>query len=71
MAINKENKRRLNELMLIILYLQASNNEAKEYYFIKIKYGLYYGPEIVHQFLPLNMKGVDFENIIIGIIYYL
>ena len=57
-ALNKENKRRLNKDYYErnygqILYrlrsnysLPAPNSEAKEYYFIKIKEGLYYSPEI-------------------------
>ena len=43
--------------------LPAPNSEAKEYYFIKVKEGLYYSPEIVDDLLPSSMKGVDFENI--------
>ena len=72
MALNKENKRRLNKERNYgqILYrlrsnysLPAPNGEAKEYYFIKIKEGLYYSPEFVDDLLPSSMKGVDFENI--------
>ena len=74
-ALNKENKRRLNKDYYErnygqILYtlrskysLPAPNSEAKEYYLIKIKEGLYYSPEIVDDLLPSSMKGVDFENI--------
>ena len=70
----KENKRRLNKDYYErnygqILYrlrsnysLPAPNGEAKEYYFIKIKEGLYYSPEIVDNLLPSSMIGVDFEN---------
>ena len=65
MALNKENKRRLNKDYYErnygqILYrlrsnysLPAPNSEAKEYYFIKIKEG---------DLLPSCMKGVYFEN---------
>ena len=42
--------------------LPAPNSEAKEYYFTKIKEGLYYSPEIVDDLLPSSMKGVDFES---------
>ena len=75
MSLNKENKRRLNKEYYErnygqILYrlrsnysLPAPNSEAKEYYFIKIKEGLYYSPEIVDDLLPSCMKGVDFDNI--------
>ena len=72
MALNKEKKRRLNKDYNYgqILYrlrcnysLPAPNSEAKEYYFIKMKEGLYYSPEIVDDLLPSSMKGVDFENI--------
>ena len=59
MALNKENKRRLNKEYYErnygqILYrlrsnysLPAPNSEAKEYYFTKIIEALYYSPEIV------------------------
>ena len=71
-ALNKENKRRLNKDYYErnygqILYTLRSKYslpaQAKEYYFIKIKEGLYYSPEIVDDLLPSSMKGVDFENI--------
>ena len=57
-SLNKENKTCLNKDYYErsygkILYrlhsyysLPAPNSEAKEYYFIKIKGGLYYSPEI-------------------------
>ena len=73
-ALNKENKRRLNKDYYErnysqILYrlrsnysLPAPNSDAKEYYFIKVKEGLYYSPEIVDDLLPSSMKGVDYEN---------
>ena len=75
MALNKENKRRLNKEYYErnygqILYrlrsnysLPAPNSEAKEYYFTKIIEALYYSPEIVDDLLPSSMKVVDFENI--------
>ena len=75
MALNKETKRRLNKDYHEhnygqILYrlcsnysLPAPNNEAKEYYFIKINNGLYYNSEIVDDLLPSSMNGVDFDNI--------
>uniref|UniRef100_A0A1X7VC93 Uncharacterized protein n=1 Tax=Amphimedon queenslandica TaxID=400682 RepID=A0A1X7VC93_AMPQE len=75
MALNKENKKRLNKDYYErnyshILYrlrsnysLPAPNSEAKEYYFMKIMEALYYSPEIVDDLLPSRMKGVDFENI--------
>ena len=62
-ALNKENKRRLNKdyyerNYCQILYrlrsnysLPAPNSEAKEYYFIKVKEGLYYSPDIVDDLL--------------------
>ena len=74
-ALNKENKRRLNKDYFErnygpILYrlrsnysLPAPNSEAKEYYFTKIIEALYYSPEIVDDLLPSSMKGVDFEII--------
>ena len=74
-ALNKENKRRLNKDYYErnygqILYrlrsnysLPAPNSEAKEYYFTKIIEALYYSPEIVDDLLPSSMKGVDFEII--------
>ena len=74
-ALNKENKRRLNKNYYEsnysqILYrlrsnysLPAPNSEAKEYYYTKINEALYYSPEIVDDLLPSSMKGVDFENI--------
>ena len=74
-ALNKENKRRLNKdyyehNYCQILYrlrsnysLPAPNSEAKEYYFIKVKEGLYYSPEIVDDLLPSKVKGVDIQNI--------
>ena len=70
-ALNKENKRRLNKDYYErnyrqILYrlrsnysLPAPNSEAKEYYFIKTKEGFYYSLEIVDDLLPSSMKGVD------------
>uniref|UniRef100_A0A1X7V4U5 Uncharacterized protein n=1 Tax=Amphimedon queenslandica TaxID=400682 RepID=A0A1X7V4U5_AMPQE len=73
-ALNKENKRRLNKDYYErnysqILYrlrsnysLPAPSSEAKEYYFTKIIEALYYSPEIVDDLLPSSMKGVDFEN---------
>ena len=73
-ALNKENKRRLNKDYYErnygqILYrlrsnysLPAPNSEAKEYYFTKIIEALYYSPKIV-DLLPSSMKGVDFEII--------
>ena len=42
--------------------LPAPNSEEKEYYFIKVKEGLYYSPEIVHDLLPSRVKGVDIQN---------
>uniref|UniRef100_A0A1X7UP35 Uncharacterized protein n=1 Tax=Amphimedon queenslandica TaxID=400682 RepID=A0A1X7UP35_AMPQE len=74
LALNKENKRRLNKDYYErhygqILYrlrsnysLLAPNSEAKEYYFTKIIEALYYSPEIVNDLLPSSMKGADFEN---------
>ena len=75
-ALNKENKRRLNKDYFErnygpILYRLRSNyslpapkySEAKEYYFTKIIEALYYSPEIVDDLLPSSMKGVDFEII--------
>uniref|UniRef100_A0A1X7VD00 Uncharacterized protein n=1 Tax=Amphimedon queenslandica TaxID=400682 RepID=A0A1X7VD00_AMPQE len=74
-ALNKENKRRLNKDYYErnyshILYrlrsnysLPAPNSEAKKYYFTKITAALYYSPEIVDDLLPSSMKGVDFEKI--------
>ena len=47
------------DYVLITLYLHP----IVKYYFIKIKEGLYYSPEIVDDLLPSSMKGVDFENI--------
>uniref|UniRef100_A0A1X7T6S5 Uncharacterized protein n=1 Tax=Amphimedon queenslandica TaxID=400682 RepID=A0A1X7T6S5_AMPQE len=74
MALNKENKRRLNKDYYDrnygqILYrlcsnysLPAPNSEAKEYYFTKIKEALYYSTEIVDDLLTSSINGVDFEN---------
>uniref|UniRef100_A0A1X7TWI5 Uncharacterized protein n=1 Tax=Amphimedon queenslandica TaxID=400682 RepID=A0A1X7TWI5_AMPQE len=74
MALNKENKRRLNKDYYERNYsrilhklssnysLPVPNSEAKEYYFAKIIEALYYSPEIVDDLLPSSVKGVDFEN---------
>uniref|UniRef100_A0A1X7T8S3 Uncharacterized protein n=1 Tax=Amphimedon queenslandica TaxID=400682 RepID=A0A1X7T8S3_AMPQE len=74
MALNKENKRRLNNDYYDrnygkILYrlrsnysLPAPNCEAQKYYFMKIIEALYCSHEIVTDLLPSSMKGVDFEN---------
>ena len=75
MALTNENKRSLNKDYYErnygqILYrlrsnysLPAPNSEAKEYYFIKIKEGFYYSPEIVDDLLASSINGVDFDNI--------
>uniref|UniRef100_A0A1X7VUZ5 Uncharacterized protein n=1 Tax=Amphimedon queenslandica TaxID=400682 RepID=A0A1X7VUZ5_AMPQE len=73
-ALNKENKRRLNKdyyernygqilyRLLSNYSLPAPNSEAKEYYFTKIKEALYYSYKIEDDLLPSSTKGVDFEN---------